>query len=161
MTIQSIGKASYLIILEKDDPIGQAADGSYKKSDYGEQLCRLAFGDAACLGKRIHIEIYPGRDEIMAFIRLGGDETGVFAFESLEDLLPAVSGCRDMFSSELLWDGERYILILTPWEGDPVPYRISEYGERLIVRDELIPHLREQARCLISGNALERLSSLF
>ena len=100
-------------------------------------------------------------DEIMLFVRFGGAETAVYEFREFEDLLSAVRACRNVFRSELIYHNDRYILAITPWEGDAVPEVLGEFGCKLKLRPELMPHLREQGRQLIGENAVETLLDVF
>jgi hypothetical protein len=158
MNVQEIGRTSYLIVVTREELNKNNLSLSGLNA---EEICRLAQLDEPPALGRVCFEIYPGKDELMIFARFGGSGTEAYGFRELEDLIRGAKLCPDMFSSELILRGELYILVMTPWDGETVPWGLSEFGDRLRISAELLPHLREQGRTLISNNALETLRNVF
>lgn len=161
MTIQAIGKTSYLIVIsEKELTKNHLSVDEFSKAD-AEKLYHIAMPKPLQNSPKVCLEVYTGKDELMIFVRFGGKEITAVTFEDFEDVLAAIKCCPEMSGSELFYDGKQYILVLSPWDGDPVPEGIYEFGERLDIRPEYLPWLREHCDSIISGKAIETLLSVF
>ncbi len=159
MTIHAIGKTSYIIIASEGELIeNHLSCENITKAD-AERLYHLALPDSD--NTSVHLEVYEGKKEIMLFVRFSGDEVRAIAFKDFEDMLSAVRLMPEMCESELFHDGERYILVLTPWDGDPVPESVYEFGERIDVAPMYIPWLREHYVRIVAGKAVETLTNVF
>lgn len=159
MTIHAIGKTSYIIIASEGELCENHLSAENISKADAERIYHLALPDSD--DSSVLLEVYEGKKEIMLFVRFVGDETTAAAFENFEDLLAAISVLPELCASELFYDGERYILVLTPWDGDPIPQEIYEFGEPIEVTPMYIPWLREHTVRIISGNAVETLASVF
>lgn len=161
MTIQAIGKTSYLIVVsEKELSQNHLSVDEFSKAD-AEKLYHTVMPKPLQNCPKVCLEVYAGKDELMIFVRFGGKDITAVTFEDFEDLLAGVRFCPEMSDSELFYDGKQYILVLSPWDGDPVPESIFEFGERLDIQAEYIPWLREHCVSIISGKAIETLVSVF
>lgn len=161
MTIQAIGKTSYLIVVSEEELIKNSMSvEKFTKAD-AEKLYKMAMPKPLRTGVSVCLEVYQGKDEIMIFVRFSGEEIVAFAFDNFEEMLTAVKCCPEMSGSELLYDGGQYILILTPWDGDTVPEGIYEFGERIDVQPHHLPWLREHCVKIIAGKAIETLLNVF
>ena len=154
MNVQNIGQRSYLITVTASE-LGEKAE-SFSQADAEKLLSQLGHGG----GKNYRFDVYPGRDEIMIFVRAGEGSTQLWEFETLDDVMDAFEKPVSMCDSQLLKYGERYILALTPWEGDTVPAALCEFGRRLEVSPELAAHIREQSVIIIDSRAAESLAQI-
>lgn len=159
MTIHAIGKASYIIIASEEELSSNHLSAENITKDEAERIYHLALPDSD--DSTVQLEVYEGKKEIMVFVRFAGDETATIAFDDFENLLCAVNILPEVCASELFYDGEHYILALSPWDGDPIPQGIYEFGEPINAAPMYIPWLREHTVRIISGNAVETLASVF
>ena len=158
MKIQAIGKASYLIVVSDDELMDIELLPDEITDLQAVQIFRAALPEK---GESAFLELYQGKGELMMFVRFPENETMVFEFDCFEDMLSAVRLCPEMYRSELISRDGRYILILTPWNGDPIPESLCEFGNKLEVTPECILHLREHAKVIIPAKAVEKLLSVF
>lgn len=107
----------------------------------------------------VRLELYPGRHELLIFVKRSLGEPEFYSFEDLESLLLAVGACRDEIAASLFWYQGAYILAV--WSDDPLAARLSEYGEALDLPGDFLLHLREHARVLLDGDAAEVLKKTF
>ena len=152
MNVQNIGQRSYLITVSARE-LGEKAE-DFSKADAEKLLGQLGHNG----GKNYRFDVYPGRDEVMIFVRAGEGRTQLWEFDSLDDVMDALEKPVSMCDSQLWQYGERYILALTPWEGDPVPTALCEFGWLINVSPELAAHIREQSEILIESRAAESLA---
>jgi len=152
LNVQTIGQRSYLITVSVSELGEKAKD--FSQADAERLLGQLGHND----GENFRFDVYPGRDEIMIFVRAGEGSTQLWEFETLDDVMDAFEKPVSMCDSRLLKYGERYILALTPWEGDTVPAALCEFGKRLEVSPELAAHIREQSAIIIDSRAAESLA---
>lgn len=161
MTIQAIGKTSYIIVItEAELKKENLSVEDFSQAD-AEKLYQLTMSAQLRDGMKVCLEVYTGKDELMVFVRYGEGNITVICFENFEDLLAAVRICPEMSGSELLFDGERYILVLELWDGDVIPQGVYEFGESMNVESQYIPWLREHCVKIIAGKAIETLMSVF
>ncbi|MBE6949071.1 MAG: adaptor protein MecA [Ruminococcaceae bacterium] len=161
MTIQAIGKTSYLIVISDEElKKNDLSIEEFSKSD-AEKLYRLAMPKPLQENSGVCLEVYPGNGELMIFVRFCHENVVAVAFENFEELLEAVKLCPEMRESELLHDGEQYILVITLREDDEISEGIYEFGERLDINDEHLPWLREHSVRIITGKAIETLLNVF
>ena len=155
MDIQLIGRSAYLITVPADELGKRVTD--FTDTD-AEKMCRRALTSKEL--EHVCVEVYPGRDELMIFVRKGCEHSEVYSFDNFEDILRAVRLTGKLCDSRLVLYGERYILTLTPWDGDPVPPGICEFGKKLAVSDMMLAHILEHGRMLISSGASDTLKAL-
>ena len=110
--------------------------------------------------KHICFEVFPGRHELLIFIRLNCSDPVYFSFSSFEDLLSSISLVDPQPSSLYFSDG-KYILSLFPWDGENLPPVLFEFGEELHAGTGFDLHLREHGKTIIISDAIERLKTSF
>ena len=112
-------------------------------------------------GSRAALEIFPGREGVLLFLRFEAEKPVFFSFCSLEPLLDAVRACRaDMPARLDRFDGV-YILTLYPQADSGAAEVFGEFGARLPYPDGFAAHMREHGRMLIESDALRVLRGAF
>jgi len=116
----------------------------------------LMIGKAGCRAETI---LYPGKKELLLFIRIGECVTYFFAFDGFEELLAGAAMCGDMPSTLSELEG-RFVLELRPMSASELP-PVGEFGERLDKPAEYALYIAEHGRTLIESNAVLKLVRVF
>lgn len=116
------------------------------------------------LGRRncthVETELYPGKDELLMFIRIGTGITMFFEFDDFENILEATKACTGMPSS-LHYIDDKYILSITPWDEEDIPPALFEFGKRRHAADGYAMYITEHSKTLIEKDAVTKLNSIF
>ena len=106
------------------------------------------------------MDFYPGRHELLIFVRSDPQGPRFISFDNIEELINAsLSVTSDLTSSLFFYHGQ-YILAMWSWEQDDcVP--LLEFGRLLDMPPEFLPHLREHGRIIAKGLALHKIKSAF
>lgn len=161
MQIQTIDNFSIAVYMEKSDlDRMHLAPDSITEKDTALLLGRIFKNSNEKPGKNIQLELYPGRDDVLLFIRLSGAQPSFFAFSSFEELLSAISGA-DPSPSALYYIGGRYILSISPWHGEKLPLSLWEFGTNIQVPPSMTLHYEEHGKTIIKTDAVGTLQKLF
>ena len=109
----------------------------------------------------VSIESYPGRDELLLFVRRCAGRPEFYRFDDLDTLLAAANAMPgDTVSSLYRADGA-YVLALYPWDAEGGACACREFADALDVLPEYAAYLAEHAKLIISDNAIMRLRQIF
>lgn len=162
MEIQHLGRSSLYIYLREDD-LRQipATPKEITDSDARDILLR-ALGDTADRRwQNAFLELYPGPDAVLMFARAHDNEPQCFAFGEIDALADAAQLCPDGLISYLIYNEHTYYLTVYPWESEPAPSVLSEYGSSLSVSQYLVLHLAEHGKLLSGPMAIDALKKAF
>ncbi len=106
------------------------------------------------------LELYPGRHELLIFVRRNPGALRCFRFRALEDLISAALTSGGEEPSALYLYDDTYILAVWDTE-DTGLAALCEFGESLDWRDAHLAHLREHGKLLLPAQALRELRAAF
>lgn len=161
MTIQAIGETSYIVVITEEELNRNNLSVKEISKIDAEKLYELTMAAPIRNGMRACLEVFTGKNELMVFVRYGGERIIAVCFNNFEELLAAARFCPEMSGSELLFDGNQYILVLNPWDSDRVPDSIYEFGEEITVSQDYLSWLREHCTRIIPEKAIETLMRVF
>ena len=158
MEIQAIGARAFSVYIAGEGLEKRHLDPKeMTASDARRIVSGIVENDA--LGT-VSLELYPGRHEVLIFVRRSSGEPEFFAFTDLETLLAAISECGEELTASLFYYEGRYILAV--WTMDRTrPETLFEFGTPLYMPGEYLLHLREHARGVCDGDAAARLREAF
>ena len=128
-------------------------------SDKAFEIFRSAEPEMPALPKAI--TVYSSTCGLMIFLLHNTPVLFYYAFSDFEALLKAAALCPAGKSSSLFLYGAQYLLAVTPEQGQPEPYILREFGQRLEISELAALHIREQSKVLIAENALAKLCEVF
>ena len=162
MQVHAIGNGAYAAYISGAElKIRNIALDDVEKMEKGKllELFSPQLGDED--GRHAVLEIFPGREGVLLFLRFGAEKPVFFSFGSLDTLLDAVGECREDMPARLdCFDGV-YILTLYPRAGSTAADAFGEFGVRLPYPDGFSAHMREHGRTLIESDALRVLRGVF
>lgn len=158
MDIQAIGSRAFSVYIAGDelarchlDPMGMTA--SQARQIVGPLI------DCGALDS-VSLELYPGRHEVLIFVKRSSGEPEFFRFPDIESLLDALAQIDAGLVSSLFFYNGSYILAV--WPADDVRAgALAEFGESLDLPGVYLLHLREHALLLCDGDAASRLREAF
>jgi len=161
MIIQNIGTRALSMYIDskeldemglRPDEIGQQEAG---------QLLKKALDDSSLKQwKAAEMEVYPGKDSILLFVRRKSTKPFHFVFNDFEALISASEFCQELPSSLIDLNG-KYLLTVFPLEGDSPPAALSEFGNSVDVSPCLSIHYEEQGKYIFSQQAISEIRRLF
>ena len=161
MLIQKIGNGSVSVYMAPDDlKLMQIEPDGMTDCDMLRVLKQVFQSMGQKMAGNVQLEIYPGRNDMLLFIRQSRMRPLFFSFSSFEDLLSAVSYSEVLPSSLYYIDGI-YILSVTPWDGDCVDSAFFEFGEKLDIEPDYMLHVTEHGKTIIGCDAINTLRSSF
>ena len=159
MLIHTINPLSAAIYIEKSD-----------LASLGKRPDELTASEAAGIVRRLtvisgcaadmQLDMFPGADDVLCFVRFGRLKRLGFSFSSLEDLLSALGPLEPIPSSLFFLDG-RYILFISFFDSVSIPGSLYEYGMCFDASSDLILHISEQGQLIIEKRAVELLRRFF
>ncbi len=158
MEIQAIGARAFSVYIAGEELERRHLDPrEMTASDARRIVSGIVESDA--LGT-VSLELYPGRHEVLIFVRRSSGEPEFFAFTDFEALLSAVMECGGELTASLFYYEGRYILAV--WVMDGVrPETLFEFGAPLDMPGEYLLHLREHGVTICDGDAAARLREAF
>ncbi len=105
------------------------------------------------------LELFPGRHELQIFVLQNAGRLRYFRFDSIEELLRAVSSEAFRDPASLFFYQGKYILAV--WTGGREETALLEFGEEVPMREGFLPHLYEHGRVLLDGSAASGLAKTF
>ncbi len=162
MEVQSIGNTSFAVYLSKSDLTERNIKPGAIKSEEMTEILRAAFKE---LGRtfcpRTYVELFPGQNELMLFVRLNFKKPVFFCFDDFEEVVSAALASTDSPLSSLFYISGRYILAVYQPEGERDPISFSEFGQKLTFPADYVLHLAEHGQELIANNAVSILREKF
>ncbi len=108
----------------------------------------------------VSLELYPGRHELLIFVRRSAGEPEFYEFSDFEAVLRALSSLSRDTASSLFYYNGTYILAVWPGEGARIQ-ALCEFGTAAARPGAYLLHLREHARVIADGDAAEALTRFF
>lgn len=158
MDIQVIGSRTYSVYIAGPELERRHLDPQGITARQAREIVRDLIG---CDGTdTVSLELYPGRHEVLIFVRRSAGEPEFYVFYDLESLLEAIAACGREAASSLFFYNGTYILAL--WSDDGLRRgALCEFGEPLDLPGGFLPHLREHGRVIRDGDAAEALTEAF
>ena len=161
MDIQMTGKSSFFVYLNGSELERLHLEPESVGQEETELILNAAMRQ---LGKddpgSASFEVYPGRNDLLVFIRLCPDDTVFYKFDNFELTLEAARRCPTQVPSALVYYDNSYILSLENPDTTLLT-ALSELGCRLTVRGGFLSHAAEHGRVLIDSAAVQRLQTEF
>ncbi len=158
MEVQAIGKAAFTVYITQNELEARSLDPRNITPAQAQDLVKTVV-DCPPLGA-VSLELYPGRHELLIFVKRSFGEPAFYRFGKLETLLSALEGAvSEPPSSLYLLDG-RYYLVVWNFEGQ-ASLGFSEFAEPLERPTAYLLHLREHGRTICEADAVRRLREAF
>jgi len=162
MTINHIGTRAMSLYITKAELCTLRLTPDIIGREEAMGLLKLALRENRLDGwEAAELEVYPGKDSILLFARRKSGAPKHFFFASFETLLQAAHLAPDMLPSSLARTQGGYVLTVYPFEGEPPPAVLYEYGETTAGAACLPAHWAEQGQMLIAGSAIACLRMHF
>ena len=108
----------------------------------------------------VSLELFPGRHELLIFVRRSAGEPEFYEFTDFEAVLSALSALPVGSASSLFY--LRGVYILAVWPGDGARIQaLCEFGLPVKRASAYLLHLREHAVTLADGDAAQTLGRYF
>lgn len=162
MEVQTISNMSFAVYLDSRDLSEHHIKPDGITSEDTAAILRTAFqklGRTFC--SKAYVDFFPGRDEVMLFVRLNFKDPLFFRFEDFESVITAAAACGDVPFSSLFYIDGHYVLAVYRLEGEPDPISLFEFGAQLEYPADFALHLSEHGRELILNNAISVLREKF
>ena len=162
MQVHAIGNGAYAAYISGAElKIRNIAPDHLEKMEKKELLELFSPQLKEAEGRQATLEIFPGREGVLLFLRFAAEKPVFFAFSSLDPLLDAVSECRENMPARLDHFGGAYILTLFPGADSAAADAFGEFGARLPYPEGFFSHMCEHGRMLIVTDALLVLRRAF
>ncbi|MGL5513947.1 MAG: hypothetical protein ACRDBM_12025 [Sporomusa sp.] len=164
MIIQNIGTRAISMYIDSDElsELGLSPDSIGQQE--ASELLKKALDDRAIKQwDAAEMEVYPGKDSLLLFVRRKSAKPYYYIFTDLECLITACSVCRPMPSSLLCCpeDEGSYLLTVFPLEGDNPPAILSEFASQVELSPYQAIHYDEQSEYILSHNAIAVIRQFF
>ncbi len=157
MDIQAIGSRAFTVYIGEPELRSRNIEPQSVTERDARELVRGVL-DCPDTGL-VSLELYPGRHELLIFVRRSAGDPEFYEFTDLEALLLALSALPRDAASSLYYDNGVYILAVWP-DGDLPAHALCEFATPVPRRGTYLLHLREHARPIAEGNAVQALSPL-
>lgn len=158
MVIQEISGLAYSVyISERELNEKHLTPSAVTAADAMELVSAITPPDRSAGRCTTQLELYPGRHELLIFVRRGPEKLRVMSFRSIEDVISAVTDGGAADPSSLFYYDNRYILVMWLRNGEAV----CEFGDEMPVTAAFLPHLYEHGRTLCDGCAVGTLKGAF
>ena len=162
MEIQQLKDSALAVFVSSDDLRHENIDPAALTDSDTEKLLTSVFSRLGRQrGEHICLELFPGRDCLMMFVRSSPDKPVFFTFDSFDTLISSAEEWRGGAASTLWYIDGRYVLALWPWDRDFTGGALCEFGNPLSRPPEYERYLSEHGRTLASPDALGLLRSVF
>lgn len=108
----------------------------------------------------VSLELFPGRHELLIFVRRSSGEPEFYEFSDFETVLSALAALPRGSASSLFYLHGVYILAVWPGEGARIQ-ALCEFGRAVKREPAYLLHLREHAVTIADGDASETLGRYF
>lgn len=161
MIVQNIGTRAISMYIDKKELIEMGLHPDEIGQQEANQLLKRALDDGSISQwKTAEMEVYPGKDSILLFVRRKSLKPFYFVFPNFEALVSACQMCRSMPSSVNSVDG-KYLLTIYPMEGDDPPAILSEFGSQIEISQCLAFHYEEQGEYIFAEQAISKIQKYF
>jgi len=162
MEIQSVGKASFAIILDEGELQKRNLIPEKMTENDAKTIVQEVFGPAKCRGwNKACVDLFAAKNEVFMFVKLSVCVPEFVAFEDLEQVISAAGECSDFPPSVLACIDGTYILAVYPLEYDTAVNTLLEFGEKLNVKKEYELHLYEHGEIIIGADAISLINGYF
>ncbi|MDR0906280.1 MAG: hypothetical protein LBN00_08950 [Oscillospiraceae bacterium] len=145
-------------------PIG---NGNYYIEISGDELAQVAVEEliqsgADGLPENAFYEVFNGADGALVFARARRGAPAFFHYGAIEPIIAAAHECDEECITFLAKMGERYCLIFYPWDFEPPPPALFEFGgSRAELHPDYARHISEHGKMLLGPHALRDLRRIF
>jgi hypothetical protein len=108
-----------------------------------------------------YLEVFQGRESMLIFARAYEGAPTFYIFRDVEALIAAARVCVSDIITFLSYSEGVYYLIFYPWNREPPPAVLCEFGELTAEHREFARHLSEHGRVLLGPRALVELGEIF
>ena len=164
MEIQPIGRRNLLIYLNGKELMALSAPPSELKTDDATRILKQALGGNVGCGvdwSNVYLELFTGKDSLLLVARVHSGDPHFFVFRDIECLIEAAQLVPEDIISFLSYCDGSYYLIVYPWDTEPPPNVLLEYGQELPMHANYAFHLTEHGKILLGPSALDELKRLF
>ena len=164
MEIQPIGKRNLLIYLNGKELMALSVPPSELKTDDAAGILRRALGGEVGCGvdwSNMYLELFAGKDSLLLVARAHSGDPHFFMFRDIESIIEAAQLVREDIISFLSYCDGAYYLIVYPWDKEPLPNVLLEYGQELSMHSNYAFYLTEHGKTLLGPSALDELKKLF
>jgi len=162
MIIQNIGARALSMYIGSDElnELGLTPDGVGRQE--ATQLLKEALDENA-MGQwdAAELELYPGKDSLLLFVRRKSATPYYFIFDSIDAVISACLLCPARMPSSLAHMGKEYLLTVYPFEGDAPPPILYEFGENRSMSLCHFLHFTEQGTFIMKEKAIETFQKHF
>lgn len=161
MIIQNIGTRALSMYIgsEELNELGFSPDDIGQQE--ANQLLKKALDDSSIKKwAAAEMEVYPGKDSLLLFVRRKSTKPFYFVFSDIEPLISACQMCKPLPSS-LNYIGNKYLLTVFPLEGDSPPAIFAEFGEQIQISICQAIHYEEQGKFILSQQAIGKIKEYF
>lgn len=161
MIVQNIGTRALSMYIDSDELSDLGLSPEKIGQHEANQLLRKALNEKSLKEwKAAEMEVYPGKDSILLFVRRKSTKPCYFSFSDFEALISACKLCKPLPSS-LIQIESKYLLTVYPFEGDNPPAILSEYGTQLDLSTCLAIHYEEQGQYIFMEKAIALIQKYF
>ena len=158
MDIQAIGARAFSVYIAEAELTRRKLDPLDITAEEARRIVRTLIPCDAL--DTVSLELYPGRHEVLIFVKKSTGEPEFLRFEDFESVLAALLACGEDVTASLFFYEGSYILAV--WSFDGLTHRgLAEFGEPLERPGDFLLHLREHGRVLCDGDAREVLLRAF
>lgn len=162
MEIQTLNDYAFSVYLNEDELSRRQLDPSLITKQDIDTLLHAAFQQLGQAEQaKTCVELYPGRHELLLFVRFTSESPVYFSFPDLESLLAAVLDMSHNIPATLIKLQDTYILILYPTDPSAVPAFCYEFGTQLNYSDKYCLYLQEHGKTLFVYSAISALQAVF
>lgn len=158
MDIQAIGVRAYSVYIPESELRLRHIDPENITVGQARQLVDALLGDTST--DAVSLELYPGRHEVLIFVRRSPGEPEFYCFQDFEQVLEAVAALSDSVAASLYRLDGAWILVVWPEEGRTLA-RLADFGSPLDVPAWYLTHLREHALPVCDADAVAVLRRAF
>lgn len=158
MDIQAIGSRAFTVYIGEPELQRRHIEPGSVTASAARELVRGVL-DCPDTGT-VSLELYPGRHELLIFVRRSAGEPDFYTFPDFESLLRALEELPRGTPSSVFFRDGAYILAVWPAEGARST-ALGEFGDPLPRPGAYLLHLREHAKTIRDGDAAEALTRAF
>ena len=159
MRIETINDTALVIYLDSGDIERMHVSPHDLTQSEAEEILRNTLGDMRW--NDAYLEVFPGRDSMLFFVRARSGNPQFFRFDNIELLISAAKSCPEGVISFLTYNDKAYMLTVHTWNGEEAPAALYEFGEPMEYHPDYSLHLLEHSCILAGPTALDTLRNTF
>ncbi|MGM9521457.1 MAG: adaptor protein MecA [Oscillospiraceae bacterium] len=157
MEVQTINSRTFSIYITETELSRRSLEPCDVTAAQARDIVRSALGAES---GSLFMELFPGRHELLIFVRKNFLEVGFYSFATAEDVIDALLSCCADIAASLFYYNDEYILVV--WSlSESADGALSEFGTPLQHPPGYLAHLNEHGRCLADGCALSAIKNAF